>query len=110
MNWFERIDDLEKNWTPSKQRIANKLSQGWTTCMCGQQDPAIPRDEYDNAPLDDELAELGIEFHEAIKYQHWFWARRIGNEIQIRAAWVLANLGTQEAVEPVAEEAVGNGV
>ena len=95
MNWLERIDDLEKNWTPEKQQEARELARSWTTCMCGQQDPAIPR-AYNGVPVDLELGFLGTQFSWTIHCRLWPEARDIGRQIQIRAAWVLANLNQQE--------------
>ena len=114
MNWFARIDDLEKNYTEAAHHEACDLAAQWSTCMCGAQDPGIPRYAetarwrsasgallvvFAGQPKDRQLYRLGIQFSEAIQEQEWSRAREIGAAIQIRAAWVLANLHEPEVVQ-----------
>jgi hypothetical protein len=59
-NWFKALTDKKANF----KRLSQK-SVSWTTCACGNQCDIIPRTEM-GAPKDDQLANLGVSFHEAV--------------------------------------------
>ncbi len=95
MNWHERIDAAEKrgSFTDEDQDLANN----WVTCPCGEQDPRIPRAESAfhscGMPLDDELADLGADFSDAVDDNDFIYCRTLLGEIEVRAAIILKEIG-----------------
>ena len=75
-NWGRFL--RRKRYTVAELEKARRLSGEWVTCACGNQCDVIPRNTIGeerylanryvskNEPLDDQLGDLGMQFHQAI--------------------------------------------
>lgn len=91
--WWKAIEDAKKRGHFTGAQIA--MSADWQTCACGKQDKRIPRGGNhwnESAPDDDALAQLGLDFCNAIESGEPFLASDILSKIETRAAQILARV------------------
>ncbi len=68
---------------------AEALAGNWVTCACGNQCDIIPRQFPTGAPIDSQLAILGIKFQDAIKAGHSNHALQILDQIEARSIYLI---------------------
>ena len=68
---------------------AYDLSSDWVTCACGQVCSALPKGKHANAPLDNELGDLGVDFCSEIDNKDWGNAKETLNKIEARTIFLL---------------------
>lgn len=109
--WTRVLDAAEKKVRAGKKPFTQRqvaLSGAWQTCVCGKQDPRIPRFGSDDmlcpgAPIDDDLGNLGASFHWAVedantalptraRLPYVLRARALMRRIERRAAIVLTEV------------------
>lgn len=98
-SWWRIIDEAE-----ARRNLADgefRLACDYVTCACGHQDPRIPRDPETACPLDDTLADLGLDFPDALMDREWDAARRILAKIEKRSTEILYELGHLTPVSEV---------
>jgi len=93
--WLRFMSKKHKRRTESQWLHAYKMAINWDTCGCGSINDGLPRQGHDqnsysaNAPMDEELLDLGAWFMGAVGDQDLNRSRYVFNQIQQRAAEVL---------------------
>lgn len=83
---------LDKEYiTDEEWEEASILANNWITCACGNQCVIIKRD-FDGAPIDVILEELGVNFATFIEYQDVVGAKMTLNEIENRSAELIKEI------------------
>lgn len=86
-NWFEELAKrIKKNSGPIVK--LSKKAESWTTCACGNQCAALPRDDG-GEPLDGELSDLGVQFFSKVSMAQWHDALDILKQIEVRSFTLL---------------------
>lgn len=87
LEWWRRIREakMRGHFTSDDRALAGN----WTTCACGRQGPRILRGVC-GAPLDDQLYDLGMDFHRCVAHDAFDSAAKMLWQIEQRAAAVLA--------------------
>ena len=88
--WKEFMSMSHRRRTNKEWKRASRLASDWDTCACGSINDGLPRKEENNVPLDHRLSNLGCLFATVIQDKNLARARRIFNQIQIRAGLVLS--------------------
>lgn len=57
IDWKKELTDPNREWLELK-----RFSSSWATCVCGQMDSRVPRNEVGHAPKDNLLLSLGSHF------------------------------------------------
>ena len=89
-NWYTEIDKVILNEPDGAEwnKLAD-MSKDWVTCACGQLCKRLPRD-VDGEPIDIELSDLGVNFHDFIWRSDWRSARSTLDQIESRTSFLLA--------------------
>lgn len=98
-SWWTRIDEAETRGAYTDDD--KELAADYTTCACSHQDPRIPRGKEFNCPLDNKLADLGLNFLEAVLWRTYDDARRVLSLIEKRSTEILYELGHLTPVSEV---------
>lgn len=88
---------IKSGVTEIEHTKAKQLSNDWVTCACGNQCSILERDDFNGEPMDDELAELGTEFHYNISDREFKKAKETLKAIEKRSAYLI-NQKTKEAI------------
>jgi len=86
-DWWKALDnppDLE----PAQHWVLMRRSADWVSCACGNQCAIIPRTNSPGmigVPVDQELRQLGYDFHANICRGGWGSAKSILKEIEARS-------------------------
>lgn len=94
-DWNLFLDDRihERYLNSTSNEDAEIKAEQWVTCAVGNQCAAIPRRENgSNAPADEELFRLGVEFSGNIELRDWRTAQIILRRIETRSAEILAEM------------------
>ena len=87
-DWYAFLDASKE----VKEKYSNEaydLSSGWVTCACGQVCSVLPKGKHSNAPLDNELGDLGEDFSSEIEVDQWGSAKVILYKIEARTIFLL---------------------
>tara|TARA_R110000737_G_scaffold171943_1_gene197445 strand:+ start:2811 stop:3152 length:342 start_codon:yes stop_codon:yes gene_type:complete len=90
-DWYAYLDASEE----VKEEYNNEaydLSSDWVTCACGQVCSVLPKGEHANAPLDNELGDLGVDFCSEIEIKDWGNAKTTLDKIEKRTIFLLQQL------------------
>ncbi len=110
LNWYKRIEVLKglrgKEDDAGLRKYATYLSQDWTTCACGENEPFLDIQAYKGRgfgfgfgrPAYDMLYRLGLNFHESIESWCYDYALDELKAIQSRAAQCIAQLAKDPSV------------
>lgn len=92
-DWNRELDSLiaGRELTGWEHDNLSDKALEWTTCACGNQCSIIPRDR-EGMPLDTLLRGLGSEFFSYVENGSWQDAKIILNDIEARAAIVIAEI------------------
>jgi hypothetical protein len=96
-DWNKFLENAIRRKSPMDSDTLDDVidrSQNWVTCACGNQCSIIPRhkdDDYedDDAPIDEELNQLGVQFYECVKDQYWVEAKMTLKDIEARSATLI---------------------
>lgn len=94
-DWNKLLEETDTN--SFEWNIAMVLSDDWVTCACGNQCKAIPRNRS-GMPVDDELAELGLDFNHHIKTYNREAAKDTLRRIEARSAYLINEINRQQEV------------
>ena len=87
-DWYAFLD-ASKEVKEEYYGEAYDFSGGWVTCACGQLCDALPKGEHANAPLDNELGDLGVVFCSEINVKDWDEAKTTLDKIEKRTIFLL---------------------
>lgn len=89
INWYEQLNKPTIKW-----KALRTLSGNWVTCACGNQCNSIPR--INGTPVDEELRNLGLYFHEAVEECDKTKALSILDQIEKRSAYLINEIKSQQ--------------
>lgn len=93
-DWNRELDELIAGRSGSltdDRRL--DMAFHWVTCACGNQCAIIPRlsiEHNPGAPEDNQLAHLGMRFHDDITCRAWLGAKQTLARIEARSAILIA--------------------
>lgn len=86
-NWRAELRDPPVDSSPEHKNLI-KLARNWPTCACGNLNANIPR-KLNGAPIDDELAGLGVEFFCCVEDALWRDALAVLDLLEARETFLL---------------------
>lgn len=92
-NWVAVLKDAVAGAqiTEEDQDKLRIMAGNWPTCACGQLCKNLPKQNWDNKPLDNTLASRGLTFFHCIEEQDWTKALATFYKIEARTMELLDN-------------------
>ena len=88
-DWNKFLD--QESFSNLDWNYAEELAQEWVTCACGNQCSIIPRDSI-GAPIDEGLADLGVDFSDHIIQRNVELSKETLLKIEKRSAELILEL------------------